>query len=127
SAWIERFAPEFAKLGAPPPASLNEIYRSFLVADEMLATLVAERPRVVSFHFGLPSAERIRALKEAGIMLIASVTNAAEGRAAASAGIDAIVAQGYEAGGHRGVFDAATTDDRLGTLALTRLLVRQLD
>src|SRR5512132_4249280 len=52
SAWIERFAPEFAKLEAPPPAGLNEIYRSFLADDEMLATLVAERPRVVSFHFG---------------------------------------------------------------------------
>ena len=127
SAWIERFAAEFAKLGAPPPASLNEIYRSFLADDEMLATLVAERPRVVSFHFGLPSAERVRALKEAGIILFASATSLGEARLAASAGVDAIVAQGYEAGGHRGVFDPDAEDSRLGTLALTRILAREID
>ena len=71
---------EFAKLGATPPASLNEIYRSFLADDEMLVALVAERPRVVSFHFGLPSAERVRALKEAEIILFASATSLAEAR-----------------------------------------------
>ena len=127
SAWIERFAPEFAKLGAPTPASLNEIYRSFLADDEMLATLVAERPRVVSFHFGLPSAERVRALKEAGIILFASATSLAEARQAASAGVDAIVAQGHEAGGHRGVFDPDAEDNRLGAMALTRILAREID
>ena len=51
----------------------------------------------------------------------------AEAQSAAAAGIDAIVAQGYEAGGHRGVFDPAAPDTQLGTLALTRLLVRELD
>ena len=127
SAWIERFAPEFAKLGAPPPASLNEIYRSFLADDEMLATLVAERPRVVSFHFGLPSAERVRALKQAGIILFASATSLAEARQACSAGVDAIVAQGHEAGGHRGVFDPDAEDSRLGAMALTRILAREID
>jgi nitronate monooxygenase len=63
---------------------LKEIYRSFVEDDAMLAALLAERPRVVSFHFGLPSPERIRALREAAIVLIASVTSVAEGRAAAS-------------------------------------------
>src|SRR4029077_11733010 len=48
-------------------------------------------------------------------------------RAVASAGVDAVVAQGYEAGGHRGVFDPGLPDDRLGTLALTRLFVTGLD
>ena len=86
-----------------------------------------QRPRVVSFHFGLPSAERIRALREAGIVLIASVTSVAEGREAASAGVHALVGQGYEAGGHRGVFDPDAPDGCIGTLALTRLLVRELD
>jgi nitronate monooxygenase len=127
SAWIERLRPEFRRHGAEPPSQLKEIYRSFVEDDAMLAALVAERPKVVSFHFGTPSAERIRALREVGIILLASATNIAEARAVARAGVHGVVAQGYEAGGHRGVFDPDAEDDRLGTLALTRLLVRQLD
>jgi nitronate monooxygenase len=127
AAWIEHLRPHFEQFGAKPPGHLQEIYRSFVEDDGMLAALVADRPRVVSFHFGLPSAERVRALRAAGIILLASVTNVAEGRAAVEAGVQAVVAQGYEAGGHRGVFDADAEDDCLGTMALTRLLVRQLD
>jgi nitronate monooxygenase len=127
AAWLEHLRPHFERFGAQPPRCLREIYRSFLEDDEMLATLLADKPRIVSFHFGLPSTERIRALREAGIVLLASVTNVAEGRAAVEAGVQAIVAQGYEAGGHRGVFDADAEDDGLGTMALTRLLVRQLE
>jgi nitronate monooxygenase len=93
----------------------------------MLAALLADKPRVVSFHFGLPSVERIRALRESGIVLLATVTSVAEGCAAVDTGVQAIVAQGYEAGGHRGVFDADAEDDCLGTMTLTRLLVRRLD
>jgi nitronate monooxygenase len=125
--WVERLRPEFARLGATPPATLNEIYRSFVEDDEMLALLIAEKPKVVSFHFGVPSRERITALHDAGIVLLGSATNVAEGRALVAAGVDAIVAQGYEAGGHRGVFDPNADDDRLGTFALTRLLVCATD
>ncbi|MEW6437601.1 MAG: nitronate monooxygenase [Pseudomonadota bacterium] len=127
SAWIARFAPEFKTFEAKAPARLSEIYRSFVEDDDMLAVFLAARPEVVSFHFGLPSAARIGALREAGIILFASATNLAEARQAAAAGVDAIVAQGYEAGGHRGVFDPEAADDRLGTLALTRILVRDID
>jgi nitronate monooxygenase len=127
AAWLEHLRPHFERFGAKPPVELKEIYRSFIGDDAMLAALLADKPRAVSFHFGLPSAARIRALREAGIVMLASVTNIAEGRAAASAGVQAVVAQGYEAGGHRGAFDADAEDDCLGTLALTRLLVRQLD
>ncbi len=81
----------------------------------------------MSFHFGVPPAERIGALREAGIVLLASATNVAEGRAAEKAGVHAVVAQGFEAGGHRGVFDPDAEDDYLGTMALTRLLACQLD
>jgi nitronate monooxygenase len=125
--WISRLRPEFEALGATPPAALHEIYRSFVADDDMLAMLVAERPHVVSFHFGLPSAERIGALRDAGIVLLASATSLAEARVVVAAGVDAVVAQGYEAGGHRGVFDPDAADDRLGTLALTRILVRNID
>jgi nitronate monooxygenase len=127
AAWLEHLRPHFERFGAKPPLRLKEIYRSFVEDDAMLAALVMDRPRVVSFHFGLPSAERIRALRGAGIVLLASVTSVAEGRAAVDAGVQAVVAQGFEAGGHRGVFDADAEDDCLGTMALTRLLVRRLD
>ena len=127
AAWLDRLRPHFERFGAKAPLRLKEIYRSFLEDDAMLAALLADKPRVVSFHFGLPSAERIRVLREAGIVLLASATNVAEGRAAVNAGVQAVVAQGYEAGGHRGSFDADAEDDCLGTMALTRLLVSQLD
>src|SRR3954470_7115614 len=99
AAWLEQLRASFAKFGADPPERLREIYHSFVADHAMLTALLAARPRVVSFHFGLPPAERIRALRAAGIVLIASATSVAEGRAAASAGIQAVVAQGYEAGG----------------------------
>jgi nitronate monooxygenase len=127
AAWLEHLRPHFERLGAKPPARLEEIYRSFAEDDAMLAALLADKPRVVSFHFGLPCVERIRALRESGTVLLATVTSVAEGCAAVDAGVQAIVAQGYEAGGHRGVFDADAEDDCLGTMTLTRLLVRRLD
>jgi nitronate monooxygenase len=127
SRWLERLRPEFARFGAQPPPALREIYRSFVEDDETLAMLVVEKPRVVSFHFGVPAAARVRALHDAGIVLLGTATSLFEARALAAAGVDAIVAQGFEAGGHRGVFDPDGADDGLSTFALTRLLVRDLD
>ena len=127
AAWIERFRTEFETLGAKPPTRLTEIYRSFVDDEEMLAMLLEERPAVVSFHFGLPAQEWISALRDRGIVLLASATNLAEAQAAAAARIHAIVAQGWEAGGHRGVFDPDVPDDQIGMLALTRLFVRKFD
>jgi nitronate monooxygenase len=126
AAWLVHLAPIFARYGTAPPSELTEIYTSFVEDDAMLAMLLEERPKIVSFHFGLPSAERIAALHDAAIVLLATATNADEAQAIAAAGIDAVVAQGYEAGGHRGVFDAEAPDPRLGTIALTRLLARNL-
>ncbi|MFP1630875.1 NAD(P)H-dependent flavin oxidoreductase [Zhengella sp. ZM62] len=125
-AWLRRLAPEFERFGARPPADLPPAYASFLEDDAMLAMLLEERPAVVSFHFGLPDAARIAALKEAGIVLLASATSLAEARMAEAAGMDAVVAQGFEAGGHRGVFDENGADECLGTFALTRLLSQRL-
>ncbi len=124
--WLERLRPEFLRLGAAPPMGLNEIYGSFVEDDELLAVLVEEKPEVVSFHFGVPPHERIRALHDAGIVLLGSATTRSEAHALVAAGIDAVVAQGYEAGGHRGVFDPSSPDDCLGTMALTRLLASEL-
>lgn len=124
--WIDRLRPEFDRFGGTAPATLGEIYRSFVEDDEMLAMLIEAKPQVVSFHFGTPSREKVRALHDAGIVLLGSATSVAEGRALVAAGVDAVIAQGYEAGGHRGVFDPNALDDRLGTFALTRLLVKEL-
>ena len=126
AAWIESLRPLFAEFGAAPPETLRDIYRSFRVDDAMLAMLLEQRPAVVSFHFGLPDAARIAALKASGALLLATATSPAEGRQAAAAGIDMVVAQGFEAGGHRGVFDPAD-DQRFATLPLTRLLATSLE
>jgi nitronate monooxygenase len=92
----------------------------------MLQLLLRERVAVVSFHFGLPSQATIDALHESGAMLFATATHLDEARILVRAGIDAIVPQGHEAGGHRGVFDPDRVDECLSTFALTRLLVRHV-
>ncbi|MDR6786999.1 nitronate monooxygenase [Sphingomonas sp. BE138] len=125
AAWRKWLAPEFARFGAQPPATLRTIYRSFADDTAMLAMLVQARPAVVSFHFGLPSPAAIHALKATGALLMATATDVAEAQAIERAGVDVIVAQGIEAGGHRGMFDPGAPDEQLGTLALTRLLVRR--
>ena len=124
--WIEALRPEFEKFGARPPTLLREIYQSFVTDQAMLQMLLETRPKVVSFHFGLPPAVMIKALKDAGLILFASATNLAEARAIQDAGMDAVVAQGYEAGGHRGIFDPDALDDQLSMMALTELLVDKL-
>ncbi len=121
--WLAALRPLFQRFGADPPEALGTIYKSFNDDDEMLAMLVDTAPPVVSFHFGLPGADRIAALRHVGCVLLATATSPAEARAVEAAGIDIVVAQGWEAGGHRGAFDPAAPDDRLGTMALTRLLV----
>lgn len=127
AAWIARLRPAFARYGAEPPARLREIYVSFLVDEALQALLLEARPPVISFHFGLPPPSILEPLKATGAVLFASATSLAEGLAVQAAGCDAVVAQGWEAGGHRGVFDPEAADDQLGTFALTRLLVRHLD
>lgn len=124
AAWLDALAPIFARFGAEPPKALRTIYKSFADDPEMLSMLLEVRPPVVSFHFGLPSSEVIAALKAAGATLLATATNLEEAQAVERAGVDGIVAQGIEAGGHRGVFDPSAPDDALGVMTLTRLLVR---
>jgi len=125
-AWAERLRPVFAGFGAEPPGTLRELYATLPGNAAMLEMLLDIRPEVVSVHLGLPAPEDVARLKAAGIVLFASATSLPEALAAEAAGFDAVVAQGWEAGGHRGVFDENGPDDRLGTLALTRLLARRL-
>ena len=124
AAWLQALAPLFRAFDAAPPDGLRTIYRSFLDDRDNMTTLLSSvAPPVISFHFGLPPEGPVRALKAVGCVLLATATSLGEADAARSAGMDAVVAQGWEAGGHRGVFDAEAPDDRLGTVALTRLLV----
>jgi nitronate monooxygenase len=123
--WLDALEPVFRRYGSTPPAFLRTIYTSFADDDALLAMLLETSPPVVSFHFGIPSADRIAALKAAGCVLLASATSLAEARRIEAAGIDMVVAQGWEAGGHRGVFDPDAPDDQLTTFALTRLLVKR--
>jgi nitronate monooxygenase len=124
--WLNRFASTFAQFDAEPPTDLNEIYSTFITDDAKFKMVLDEYPRVVSFHFGLPSAAKITALKDKGITLFSTAITLADAQAAQAAGIDAIVAQGWEAGGHRGIVDPSSEDSRLGTFALTRVLAANL-
>ena len=123
--WIDYLAPGFAAQGAAVPTGLTEIYQSFLIDDAMLAAVLAARPAVVSFHFGLPGATRIAALRETGALLLASATSRAEAAAIVSAGLDGIIAQGWQAGGHRGIFDPDGADEKLTTADLFAALSDQ--
>ncbi|MCB5362752.1 nitronate monooxygenase [Pusillimonas sp. CC-YST705] len=122
AAWLGYLAPLFAEVDALPPTALTEIYPSFLQNEEMFELLLELRPPVVSFHFGLPPKTHIQALRQAGIYTFATATNVQEAFRIEQAGVDAIVAQGIEAGGHRGVFDPKAEDQRLSTALLLRML-----
>ncbi len=127
AAWIARLRPEFTRFAAEPPQSLNEIYDTFINNADMLDILLAERPAIVSFHFGLPDAQALLALREAGIITLACATRVSEAELIASIGIDAIVAQGIEAGGHRGMFDPQAEDEQLSTRELVKAIRRATD
>jgi nitronate monooxygenase len=125
AAWLAYLEPYFAQFGGKPPQALREIYETFIDNELMLAMLLEERPAIVSFHFGLPPPEWIKQFRAAGIVTLACATSSEEARLCERAGVGAIVAQGVEAGGHRGVFDPEQGDDGIGTFALVRLLVKQ--
>jgi nitronate monooxygenase len=126
AAWIARAAPLFARFEAGPPTELRDLYTSFRDTDAYLHLLLELRPRVVSFHLGLPRPDQTEALRAAGLVLIGSATSPAEARAIEAAGFHAVVAQGWEAGGHRGLFDPAGPDSRLSARELLRALLDEV-
>ncbi|NUF15821.1 NAD(P)H-dependent flavin oxidoreductase [Acinetobacter lactucae] len=121
--WIEYLRPQFEKFGEQPPQNLNCIYPSFLDNDDFLNVVLETKPKVVSFHFGIPHPHQIQALKDAGIITMVSATNLVEAQAIEAAGIDIIIAQGIEAGGHRGIFNK-TFDAAIKTSDLVQLIVK---
>jgi nitronate monooxygenase len=86
--------------------------------------LDAFRPPVVSFHFGLPAPGMLARVRAWGSKILASATTVAEARWLEGQGVDAIIAQGYEAGGHRGIFLSDDLTTQVGTMALLPQVVR---
>ena len=93
------------------------------VGPEHVALMLETKPEVVSFHFGLPAPEVIRALKVAGTFILSSATTVAEARLLEEQGVDAIIAQGTEAGGHRATFTRIEISMQSGLFSLLPQIV----
>lgn len=123
AAMRQRLSGHYTALGlGPVPDSEPEVPPSGL-PKAVLEAILAERPRVVSFHFGLPDGAAMARLKAAGIVVLCSATTVAEARALEAAGVDAMIAQGWEAGGHRGSHRPNLPGDGVGTMALVPQVV----
>lgn len=120
--WIKYLTPHFLKFNVQPPEKLTCLYQSFIDNDDYLSLILEFMPKVVSFHFGIPSHRQIKLLKEAGIITMVTATNLEEALKIEEFGIDIIIAQGIEAGGHRGIFNPFH-DSCLTTYELVKLLV----
>ena len=120
--WRARLAPYFRELGLDPAAPVTAPNR-VPFGEEMCRVLEDIRPRVASFHFGLPDAAFVARLKAAGCIIMSSATTVAEAKWLEARGADAIIAQGYEAGGHRGMFLSDDLATQVGTFALVPQIV----
>lgn len=120
--WRELLAPYYAEFGVEPPAVAGATRTPF---DDTAATILAQSPSpIVSFHFGLPAEPLLQRVRATGAKIWSSATTVDEARWLESHGVDAIIAQGVEAGGHRGMFLTADVTTQVGTLALVPQIVR---
>lgn len=121
--WLAALKPFYLELGLDPEMPLAAATRRPFDA-ESCALVEQLRPEVVSFHFGLPEAALLARVKATGARVLSSATTVAEARWLAAQGCDALIAQGVEAGGHRGVFlDDEEISTQPGTLALLPQIV----
>jgi nitronate monooxygenase len=124
-AWRDALAPYYAELGIDPAIAGSGPGRAAF--DEEATAIVEEtRPRVVSFHFGLPRPELLSRVKATGAKVLASATTVDEAVWLEQRGVDAIAAQGLEAGGHRGIFLSRDLTTQVGTFALVRQIVNRV-
>jgi len=115
--WRDALAPYYVEFGIDPLLPVPAMGRAPF--DDRFCALVEEvRPEIASFHFGLPDAALLARVKAAGCLVVSSATTAAEAVWLERHGADAIVAQGYEAGGHHGMFLTDDLASRAGTFAL---------
>ena len=123
AAWRSALAPYYREYGIDPAAIPAGPGRAPFSA-EMAEVLAEFRPKVVSFHFGLPSADLVQKVHAMGAKILASATTVDEARWLESHGADAIIAQGMEAGGHRGIFLTDDLTTQAGTFALLPQIAR---
>ena len=122
-AWHRTLAPYYRELGLDPETIPTGPGRVPFSA-EAAHVLEAFRPAVVSFHFGLPSPELVARVKSWGSLVLSSATTVAEALWLQAHGADAIIAQGLEAGGHRGMFLTDELSTQVGTFALLPQIVQ---
>lgn len=121
--WRATLAPYYRELDLDPATVPAAPVRTPFNAEA--AALLAEfRPAVVSFHFGLPDEALLAPLRRAGTTILSSATTEEEAAWLERRGVDAIIAQGIEAGGHRGMFLTDDLTTQVGTMALVRRIVR---
>jgi nitronate monooxygenase len=119
--WRRRLEEYYVELKADDSSIPNSARAPF---DDKMCDLVTEfHPEVVSFHFGLPDKRLLDRVKEAGAKILSSATSVDEARWLEDHGCDAIIAQGFEAGGHRGVFLTEDVSTQVGTIALVPQVV----
>lgn len=124
--WRRSLAPYYMEFGIDPDSIPTGPGRAPFSAEA--ADLLAEfKPAVVSFHFGLPSADLLARVRAMGARILSSATTIAEARWLESHGVDAIIAQGLEAGGHRGMFLSDDVTTQIGTFALVPQIVREVN
>jgi nitronate monooxygenase len=117
AAWRERLQPYYEEFKLDANASVPAPLRAPF--NEAFCGLMEElKPEIVSFHFGLPAPSLLSRVKAAGCKVISSATTAAEARWLEERGVDAIIAQSVEAGGHRGIFLSDDISTQAGTFAL---------
>jgi nitronate monooxygenase len=121
---LDRLAPFHAELDLPPPAIPNAFGEPL---DGQIAAVLAAAPALVSTHFGPPPPALVEGCRARGLLLAASATTPAEARALVEAGVDVVIAQGAEAGGHRGTFLAPVERSLIGTMALVPQVVDAVD
>jgi nitronate monooxygenase len=125
AAWRARLEPYYRELGLDPSAIPDGPGRAPFTHD--LADLLdGDPPPVVSFHFGLPAADLLARVKGWGAVVLASATTLEEGQWLAENGSDVVIAQGWEAGGHRGMFLSTDVGTQVGTFALVERLAGSL-
>jgi nitronate monooxygenase len=116
-AWRERLKPYYLELAIDPAAPIPTSNRAPF--DAAFCAVVEDvKPQAVSFHFGLPDAGLLRRVKEAGCVVLSSATTVKEARWLEQRGADVVIAQGFEAGGHRGMFLSEDLAGQPGTFAL---------
>lgn len=123
--WLQRLAPYFREYGIADPSFAPAGGRAPFDADQC-ALVEALRPDVVSFHFGLPDTILLDRVRATGALVLASATTVAEGVWLEERGCHAVIAQGYEAGGHRGNFLTHDMATQPGTIALVPQMVDAL-